>query len=93
MKDSEILETVRGHALYPHWVDLVDVEATLRKYAAIARAVEAGTHKVVPVEPTQAMLDAAFREAYYDENSTDDNLRNAHIAACQAAPQFQEEWK
>jgi len=84
--DSEILDGIENQFL-------VDGEqlATLRKYAAIARAIETETHKVVPVEPTEAMMDSGYNEIDYDENGQWDNVRNTYLAMLAAAPQFQEE--
>lgn len=63
--DSEVLSGIAEEAFD---LDLNNDEiATLRKYAAIAKAIEAGTWKLVPVEPVAEMLHPIARSEWPED--------------------------
>jgi hypothetical protein len=102
--DSEILTGMVMQAERPDIdFELMERElATLRKYAAIARACEAGTHAIVPVEDLLTVARQAEdlkRECGMDPESPQ-AVRNGQymcisyaLRRIAAAPQFQEEGK
>lgn len=83
--DSEILTKVADLAENPSSpaAFYTDEIATLRKYAAIARALEIGTWRLFPVDATYEM-----NKAWAD---APDHWITAYHLMYAAAPQFQEE--
>jgi len=84
--DSEILTGMADH-FGPRGDITVDEADTLRKYAAIARAVESEEWKLVPKAATMEMISAAR------ESGAEFGFGYHYVKAIAAAPQFQEEGK
>lgn len=66
---------------------LLEHAETIQQALALAAKVEAGTHVVVPVEPTDDMLGAAYDPFYAEEENAPlyDKLSAAYEAMIQAA--------
>jgi hypothetical protein len=101
--DSEILAGLRNELDVMHSICIKDrdnrddILATLRKYAAIARAVESEEWKLFPRDHEGAIRQAMYMAAHFDMGiENPDEWRavdQSYRAAWDAAPQFQEEWK
>ena len=72
--------------------DLVHCAEITPAEASTLASLRAGTHVVVPREPTEAMIDAGMRGLYGNESAEDDALEAwaAMLAAAPEAPRDEE---